>query len=119
MRDGRRILSLKWKLIVSACLAAVLAVAYLLRSPCPFYSAFHLPCITCGMTHAYLALLRLDIVGAFGYHPMFWSIPVLYAFFLLDGRVFKRTWLNRAVIFGICALLVAWWIYSVCSVILP
>ena len=31
----------------------------------------------CGMTRAYLSLLKLDIASAFRYHPLFWMPPLL------------------------------------------
>lgn len=50
------------------------------------------------MTHAALALLRLDFSAAFAYHPMVFSVPVLYFYVLMDGHVFKNRHLNIAVI---------------------
>lgn len=62
--------------------AAVLgAVTYLVitgKYVCIFYRLFGIPCAGCGMTRAYLALLRLDIHAAFEYHCLF-PIPALWA----------------------------------------
>jgi len=36
-----------------------------------------LPCPACGLTRAFLALVRFDVPGAFTYHPLFFIVPVL------------------------------------------
>ena len=46
---------------------------------CPFNLFFKIPCPGCGMTRAYLALLRLDVFGAFEWHPLF---PIPFFVFL-------------------------------------
>lgn len=42
---------------------------------CIIHNITGLPCPGCGMTRAYLALLRGDLAGAFYYHPLFWMVP--------------------------------------------
>lgn len=84
----------KEKLLTLGLIAAVVAVFCLFNIPCLFKAAFGIICPGCGMTRAYLCLLRLDFGGAFSYHPMFWSLPVLAALYLFDGRLFKAKWLN-------------------------
>jgi len=91
----------KEKLITCLVIAVMVAVMYGLGLPCPFKAIFHIPCPGCGMTRAYLSLLRLDFAAAFAFHPMFWSVPILLADYLLDGRIFKWKWLNTALIAGI------------------
>lgn len=39
-----------------------------------------IPCPGCGMSRAYGCLLHLDLAGAFYYHPLFWAIPIIFAF---------------------------------------
>lgn len=65
---------------------------------CVFRWLFGIRCPGCGMTHAALALLRLDFAAAFAYHPMVFSVPLLYLYVLTDGHVFKNKRLNIAVI---------------------
>lgn len=36
-----------------------------------------IPCPGCGMTRAYLSLLKLNIRDAFFYNPIFWTLPVI------------------------------------------
>ena len=50
---------------------------------CPILFVMGISCAGCGMSRAWLALLRLDVVAAFHYHPLFWLPPVcLFLFFL-------------------------------------
>ena len=86
------------KLLFCGICAAVLALWNILQWPCLFQVVTGLPCITCGMTRAWLAAFRLDILSAFSYHPMFWSIPALVCFGLYDGRLFKSKEWNGTVL---------------------
>ena len=61
---------------------------------CPFRNLTGIPCPGCGMTRAWFAFLRLDILTAFHYHPMFWSVPVLLGYCCFDGRLFRGNWIN-------------------------
>lgn len=38
---------------------------------CPLYFMFGIPCPGCGMTRAFISLLKFDISQAFYYHPLF------------------------------------------------
>lgn len=69
--------------------------------PCLFKTFFGIPCPGCGMTRAYLSLLHLDFAAAFSFHPMFWSVPILYLYILYDGRLFKNKRLNTGVLLAI------------------
>ena len=66
----------------------------ILRPPCLILHYFHFPCPTCGMTRAWLAALHLDFSAALQYHPMFWSVPILYIYVLRQCRVFKHPVIN-------------------------
>ena len=79
----------KGKLLALTAYASLLAVFYLLKIPCLFRYFFRIPCPGCGMTRALLSLLRLDLKGAFCYHPMVWSLPLLGIYFLKNGGLFK------------------------------
>ncbi len=45
---------------------------------CPIKFVTGISCMGCGMTRAYLSLLRLDFAEAFHYHPLF-LLPILAA----------------------------------------
>lgn len=55
-------------------------------------------CPGCGMSRAWMAVLRLDFAAAFHYHPMFWSVPALALYILYDGVLFRNRRLNNWVL---------------------
>lgn len=52
---------------------------------CPIRFLTGISCAGCGMSRAWLSLLRLDLAGALYYHPLFW-LPVPAAALLLLRR---------------------------------
>lgn len=56
---------------------------------CPILYLTGISCAGCGMSRAWLSLLRWDIAGAFAYHPLFW-LPVLAAALLIFQRRMSR-----------------------------
>lgn len=61
-------------------LAAVLLIYGVLAAighGCPIRYVTGIPCPGCGLSRAYLALLQLNPIQAFKYHPLFWAVPVL------------------------------------------
>ena len=89
-----RIRNVKGKLLATAAMAVYVALIYVSPITCPILAVTGIPCPGCGLTRACLAALRLDLAAAFSYHFMFWSVPVLYGCFWLDGRLFPRRWMN-------------------------
>lgn len=75
---------------------------YFHQSICLFQNTIGIPCPSCGMTRAYMALLHGDFKKAFFYHPLFWLVPffiwaLLYSkrlLFLIFG-IFIVVWLYR------------------------
>lgn len=65
---------------------------------CIYLRFFHIKCPGCGMTRAMLSLLQGNFSEAFSHNPMFWSVPVLYLFFLMDGHIFKSRRMNHIVL---------------------
>jgi hypothetical protein len=63
---------------------------------CPIKFLTGISCAGCGMSRAWMALLHLDIVSAFYYHPLFW-MPV----FVLILYVMKKKipWIPIIVLF--------------------
>lgn len=74
------------------------------RSVCLFTRIFGLPCPACGMTRSQVALLRLDIVNAFRYHPLFW-VPPLICLLALLGKL-----TNKMITILITLLIAVWMI---------
>ena len=94
------------RLLVLALFCVALLGIVCLGLNCPIRSLTGIPCPGCGMSRAWLSALRLDILGAFRYHPMFWSVPVLMAYCMFDGRIIRPKWLNWGLL-GLIALGVA------------
>lgn len=70
------------------------------RSICIFFNIFGIPCVTCGLTRAYISLLKLDIESAFYYHPLFFLVPFFFIvkkkkYFLMLFGLFVVVWLVR------------------------
>lgn len=99
----------KEKLLLTAAYGLVIFLLWLFQIPCIYQYLFSIPCPGCGMTRAMLAALRLDLNSAFRYHPMFWSIPVLYLYLLMDGGLFRTKWLDLTILIAIGAgFLINW-----------
>lgn len=97
------------KLILTAAYLGLLTVLYFLGAQCIFLSVLGIPCPGCGMSRAMLAALRLDFAAAFQYHLMFWSMPLLYLYFLFDGHLFPGRLTDRIILYLILAgFLVNW-----------
>ncbi|HEY9059598.1 MAG TPA: DUF2752 domain-containing protein [Pseudobacteroides sp.] len=82
-------------------LIALLFVAILLLldgSACLFKNVWGIPCPGCGMTRAFLAVLKLDILTGFYYHPLF-VLPVLIAvlYMVRNKRIGKVIFGNNMV----------------------
>lgn len=98
------------KILVLIGMAVSLLLAYLFQIPCGFRMLFGIPCPTCGMTRAYIALLHADIPTAFDCHSLFWAVPILFLYFLFDGHLFPKKTLNLTVFFTVLSLFLIRWI---------
>lgn len=67
---------------------------------CPVRLCTGIPCPGCGLSRAYLALLRGDPAGAFTFHPMFWAVPLILLCCFLYSRKQKRSYLALAILLG-------------------
>ncbi len=86
----RKIKDLKSKLTLTLIYAVILLLFWIHKLPCVFLRFLGIRCPGCGMSHAIWAALRLDFAAAFCYHPMFWAMPILYLYFLYDGKLFGK-----------------------------
>jgi hypothetical protein len=82
------------KLLFTLIYIAIIATLYFTGVGCVFRACFGIICPGCGMTRAVISLLRLDFIGAINHHPMVFSLPILYLYFLIDGGLFKSKLLN-------------------------
>ena len=65
---------------------------------CVFLNATSLPCISCGMSRAVICAARLDLVGAFSYHPMFWSLPIVAWYLATEMKPIRNKAVNLSLI---------------------
>ena len=86
------------KAIGFICFAAAVVLGYYLGMHCVFGSVLGINCPGCGMTRAYRELLHLNLVGAFRFNYMFWSVPLVAAYILTDGHLFRNRAVNIAVL---------------------
>lgn len=81
------------KLVLLAAFALLLLIWWRNDWGCLLQRNTGIPCPGCGLTRAWLAAIRLDFAGAFSWHPMFWSVPVLALFLVYDAELFpSRKW---------------------------
>lgn len=101
--EMKKIKEWKNKLLLTVLYAGVLLICWEIGMPCIFQRILSIPCPGCGMSRAVLAAMRLKIGEAFLWHPMFWSMPVLYFYFLYDVRdmKFKRIHYSILIIIGV------------------
>jgi hypothetical protein len=77
---------------------------------CLFKNVFGVPCPGCGMTRAFLSLMKLDIATGFYYHPLF-ILPVLIAavFVFKKKRIGKLIFENNTLwLFVLMVVLSVW-----------
>ena len=95
-KNGRR-----WLQYVIPLLAVAAFVGfnrYMLGSLiiCPFRAITSLPCPGCGLTHAGMALLKLDVKASLNFHALF--LPVAFTLFIIffPSGIFKAIdWMKR------------------------
>ncbi len=81
---------IKDAILTILAVAFVYTIFYITGIGCPIKFLTGVSCMGCGMTRAYLSLLRLDFAGAFRYHPLF-PIPAIAAvLFLLRSRISQK-----------------------------
>ena len=106
----KKIKNLKEKTILTVCYLAIVLLLYFLGAECIFKKFLGVSCPGCGMTRAFLSALRFDFTAAFKYHFMFWSMPILYLYFLLDGKLFKHKKVDLAILIIIAIGFVVNWL---------
>lgn len=90
--------------ILLAVVVLILGLSLLLGTGCLIRKYTGIPCPGCGLTRAWFSVLRLDLVAAFRYHPMFWSVPVFGLFILFDGKLLKNEKANNWLLYGLVAV---------------
>lgn len=105
------------KLLFTLAYLAIVLVLVLAGKKCIFLTLFALPCPGCGIVRAMQSVLHLDFAAAFRYNAMFWSVPVLYLYFLFDGNLFRNRTVNKAVFIGIAVGFAIVWIIKLVTIL--
>lgn len=72
---------------------------------CPILFITGVSCAGCGMSRAWLSLLRLDVAAALSYHPLFWlPVPAVLIWFFRK-RLPEKVYKGFIIVF--CALFLA------------
>jgi len=45
---------------------------------------------------------------------MFWSVPLLGVYYLTDGRLFKKRWIDYTILIAIAVGFAANWVWQLC-----
>jgi hypothetical protein len=80
-------------LLISLCIAIIIAYNMKITLDCPIYKITGLYCPGCGITRCIIALIHLDIYSAFRYNPLvFILLPFLitYLFYKIDIWLFEK-----------------------------
>lgn len=93
-------------------LAAILGFYLILELfgiTCPILYITGISCAGCGMSRAWLSLMRFDFAAAFFYHPLFWLPAPTAMLVLFRRRVPERVY--RGGLWVVCALFLGVYLY--------
>lgn len=80
----------KTGLVAILSIIGIYVIFYLLNITCPIKYVTGISCAGCGMTRAWISLLKGDINSAFYYHPLF-AMPLIWAIiFLFRKKLSKK-----------------------------
>ncbi|MBO5159775.1 MAG: DUF2752 domain-containing protein [Lachnospiraceae bacterium] len=68
-------------------IAALYIVLHILDIGCPIKFITGISCAGCGMTRAWLSVLKLNFSEAFTFHPLYWIIPLVGIFLFCRKRI--------------------------------
>lgn len=84
---GKWVKQNKDMLYPTAVIALVYVFFHFVGIGCPIKFVTGISCPGCGMTRAWLSLLRLDFGAALHYHPLFALPPVALFFYLIKSKI--------------------------------
>ena len=98
------------KLIITLAFAAAVVALYACDIGCVFRYFLGIRCPGCGLTRALISLLSLDFALAAETHPLIFVTPVLYLYFLFDGRLLGRR-VDECILLGIFLSFFVRWLF--------
>lgn len=77
------------KILLLGLIALVAFGMWYFETGCLVQKFLNIPCMTCGMTRAFFALINGNFSLSFQTHPMLLSIPILILMFLFSDKLFN------------------------------
>lgn len=71
----------------AAVIAFVYAVFHFVGIGCPIKFVTGISCLGCGMTRAWVSVLKLDFAAAFYYHPLFMIPPIAIIVYFAKSKI--------------------------------
>lgn len=71
----------------AAVIVFVYAVFHFVGIGCPIKFATGISCLGCGMTRAWVSVLKLDFAAAFYYHPLFMIPPIAIIVYFVKSKI--------------------------------
>ena len=100
---------LKELFTIILCIAAYSLVLILLNISCPIKYITGVSCAGCGMTRAFMSLLKGNINEAFMYHPLFWMVPIFVLIYIyrdkIPSKIFKIIVAVYIIVFIVCYII--------------
>ncbi|MCM1191873.1 MAG: DUF2752 domain-containing protein [Butyrivibrio sp.] len=72
---------------LAAGIVFIYGVMHLVGIGCPIKFVTGISCLGCGMTRAWLSVLKLDFSAAFYYHPLFMLPPVAVIVYFIKSKI--------------------------------
>ncbi|MGM9971998.1 MAG: DUF2752 domain-containing protein [Anaeroplasmataceae bacterium] len=95
-------------------LVYIITTHLLFETSCPIKLITGLPCPGCGMTRAFISLLKLDIIKAFNYHALFIIVPFIIFIFIFQERPIINKLFNSKILWSVViALFIGYFIYRI------
>lgn len=91
---------------VAAAIVLFYVIIESLGVTCPIRFLTGVSCAGCGMSRAWLSLVRLDVAGAFSFHPLFWLPVPAAVVLLLKKKLSDKLYYSLIVTIGVLFLAV-------------
>ena len=92
----------KSSVVILLLVVTLSVIAYIFKVGCVWKNVFEIECPTCGMTRAWEAFLHGRIREAFRYHPLFFTVPIIWICIAFDGKIFRKNSINIFILSLIC-----------------
>lgn len=106
MLKNRRIKEL---IEIILCVIAYAIVLNLLNISCPIKAITGVSCAGCGMTRAFISILKGNINEALMYHPLFWMVPIFVLIYIyrdkIPSKIFKILMAIFIIAFIVCYII--------------